>query len=159
MRRHVYFYTYLDHDFAGLQRVLAGDPARWLPVPAAPDDDGWVVDLNARGVLPAALAQHTARVRVGAAGPGGHGPALLRSVSWQSTTAERLLPVLEGDLELTSLDGCGCQLSMMGSYRPPLSVVGEAGDRLLGHRLAEACVRRFVLDVGARLEESATLPA
>jgi hypothetical protein len=39
----------------------------------------------------------------------------------------------------------------MGSYRPPLSVVGEVGDKLIGHRVAEACVRRFVLDVAERL--------
>lgn len=161
MRRHVYFYTHLEQGYADLAEVLAGEPAAWLPMPAEAREDGWLVDLHALGALPSGVAGHTALVRVGgaSAAAAGHPATLLRAVAWQSATAERMVPVLEADLELASLDAYGCQLSMMGSYRPPLSVIGEAGDRLLGHRVAEACVRRFVLDVAGRLAASATLPA
>lgn len=155
MPRHVYYYTHLRPPYADIASVLAGDPARWLPPPAAPTEEGWQVRLVAEGALPPTVEGHDAEVRVGAADEDAQG-SLLRRIAWQSVTAERLVPVLKGDLELVSLEGYGCQLSLMGSYRPPLSVIGEAGDRLFGHRVAEACVRRLVLDVAERLH-AATL--
>jgi hypothetical protein len=155
MRRHVYFYTHLDPSYPEVAEVLASDPAAWLPLPAEQHGDLWRVRLRADGALPVA-AGHDADVRLGPVGEDA-GSGILRRIAWQSATAERIVPVLEGDLELSSLNGYGCRLSLMGSYRPPLSVVGEAADRLYGHRVAEACVRRFVLDVAERLE-AATLP-
>jgi hypothetical protein len=95
-------------------------------------------------------------VRVGSAFGEAAGAAV--SISWRSALAERLLPALEAELVLAPLEGHGCQLSLLGSYRPPLSVVGAAGDRLVGQRVAEACVRRFVLAVADRLD-AARLPA
>ena len=156
MRSIVYYYTHVERPFANLAALLSRDPAVWLPAPAEPADAGWLVTLHADGPVPQALAAHQAHIRVGA--PTETDSTLLRSVAWRSTVADRLVPTLEADLELASLDGYGCQLSLMGSYRPPLSVVGAAGDRLLGHRVAEACVRRFVLELAERLE-TATLHA
>jgi hypothetical protein len=152
MRRHVYFYTHLPQPETVLAPLLAGDPAVWLPPPAAADGDAWRVTLHAEGALPEALATHDARVWLDEATA--HSGGQLRAVQWRSASADRLLPVLEGDLELAPLIGAGCHLALMGTYRPPLSVVGDAGDRLLGHRVAEACVRRFVLDVQNRLSEA-----
>ena len=159
MRRHVYFYTHVDDSYADLAAVLAGDPSAWLPAPARPSGDGWLVDLQSLRGLPGAMAAHTALVTVGEPSIASGSATLLRAVAWRSATAEPFVPVLEGDLELASLGGYGCHLSVMGSYRPPLSVAGEAGDRLFGHRIAEACVRRFVLDIADRLATSAALPA
>lgn len=155
MRRHVYFYTHLSAGRHEAVDVLRGDPESWLPLPAEPQDGGWCVRLDAGGALPATLAGRDALVRLGPV-EGDEGTTLLRRVAWRSLTAGSAFPVLEGDLELAGLDA-GCQLSMRGSYRPPLSVLGEAGDRLFGHRVAEACVRRFVLDVAERVG-AATLP-
>lgn len=155
MRRIVYYYTYLEQPFSDVARLLSGDPALWLPPPAEATDGHWLVALRADGVLPAVLDGHASQVRVGPATT--TDDKLLRSVAWQSATKERFVPVLHADVELVGMPGSGCQLSMMGSYRPPLSVVGEAGDRLVGHRIAEACVRRFLLDVADRVG-AATLP-
>lgn len=150
MRRHVYFYTFLDRAFPAAADVLSGPPPRWLPPPASSDgEEGWLVDLAADGALPAPVATLPAVVAVGPAAR--FHDHLLRAVRWRARTAEQLFPVLEADLDLRQTNGSGCQLSLTGSYRPPLSVVGGVGDRLLGHRVAEACVRRFVLDVGGRL--------
>lgn len=155
MRRHVYFYTHIEPPYEDVASVLAGEPSFWLPAPGAPDGDEWRVRLQTEGAL-AVPSGHDALVRLG---PAQEDPetGMVRRIGWRSATAERIVPVLEGDLELSSLGGYGCQLSLMGSYRPPLSVVGGAADRLYGHRVAEACVRRFVLDVAERLR-AATLP-
>ena len=149
MRRHLYYYTYVDLSPAEGLRLLREDPARWLPDPATPYGYGWLVDLHADGVLPHAMAQHGVVVDVGA--PSGDDVRELRAVTWKSASAPGLFPVFHGDLELTGLSDETCQLTLMGTYRPPLSVAGGAGDALLGHHVAEACVRRFVLDAAERM--------
>lgn len=154
MRSIVYYYTHVQQPFAELATLLSSDPSGWLPAPAKPVDAAWLVTLHADGALPQPLAAHQARVRVGPSTA--TESTLLRGIAWRSAIADRLVPMLEADLEPASLNGSGCQLSLMGSYRPPLSVVGAAGDRLLGHRVAEACVRRFVLELAERVE-TATL--
>ena len=149
MRRHLYYYTLVETPPDAAYHVLQDDPDRWLPAPATGTPDGWEVDLLAEGALPRPLAQHRVIVEVGPAT--GAPERLLRSVRWRSATAPGLFPVFDGDVELAPLSGGDCQLSLMGTYRPPLSVAGGAGDALLGHHVAEACVRRFVLDAAQRM--------
>ena len=45
------------------------------------------------------------------------------------------------------------QLDFSGQYEPPLGAVGDAVDALVGHRIAEASVHRFVTDVARYLRE------
>ena len=149
MRRHVYFYTHIAPPCEEAVQQLLGDPARWLPPPAEPDDGGWRVLLHADGVLPVGLASRSAWVSLRAASVSAQ--RLLLPLTWQAAERGTLFPVLEADLGLEALDELGCHLSFMGTYRPPLSVVGGAADALHGHRVAEATVRRFVLDIADRL--------
>lgn len=149
MRRHLYYYTLVEASPAGAYDSLQADPARWLPEPATAAGDAWAVDLHAEGALPRPLSHHRVLVEIGPTV--GESERLLRSVRWRSATAPGLFPVFDGDLELVALSGGDCQLSLMGTYRPPLSVAGGAGDALLGHHVAEACVRRFVLDAANRM--------
>ncbi len=149
MRRHVYFYTHITPPCQDAVDRLVGDPALWLPPPAEPDDEGWEILLHAEGVLPVGLATRPARVILGEASVARD--RLLLPLMWQAAERGSLFPVLHADLALEALGDSGCHLSLMGSYRPPLSVVGGAADALHGHRVAEATVRRFVLDVADRL--------
>ena len=156
MRRHLYYYTHLEIRPEDARRLLADDPGAWLPEPATPTDEGWLVDLQADGALPRTIGHHPVVLEVGPAAADSQ--RLLRAVTWRSPTAPGLFPVFDGDLELCGLGEDICQLSLMGTYRPPLAVAGSAADALLGHRVAEACVRRFVLDLAARIT-GVTLPA
>ena len=149
MRRHVYYYTHVAPSCEQAAEWLAGDPARWLPAPAEPDSDGWEVVLHAEGVLPVGLATRSACVCVGK--PTHSEQRLLVPVAWQAVGRESHFPVLQADLGLEALGDSGCHLSLMGTYRPPLSVVGGAADALHEHRVAEATVRGFLLDVADRL--------
>jgi hypothetical protein len=156
MRGHIYFFTHLDVPYQAAAALLDGDPASWLPLPAREAGDLWLVELCADGALPGPMAGHEAEVAVG---PADHSPAgLTRTVSWRSAQLPSLVPMLAADLELAPLEDGISRLALVGTYRPPLSVVGSVADRLHGHRVAEACARRFVLDVAGRLAGS-TLPA
>jgi hypothetical protein len=65
-------------------------------------------------------------------------------MTWQPLRAGSLLPHLDADLELAPLGPMRTQLALSGRYRPPLGRVGEAVDRALLHRVAEATVKDFL---------------
>lgn len=65
-------------------------------------------------------------------------------VSWVATGAPGLFPRLDGELVVSEVGDELTQIVFRGSYDPPLGGVGEALDRVVLHRLAEATVKRFV---------------
>ncbi len=73
------------------------------------------------------------------------------ALRWEATGAgSGLFPVLDADLRLAP-DGAGTMLTLAGAYRPPLGPLGQALDRALLHRVADATVRTFVGRVAAQL--------
>ena len=121
---------------------------QWLPAPALPHERGHVVVMRAAGML--ATTGVPAVVDVGAM-QGDLSALAVRSVAWRSLNADRIFPRLVGDLELTPTSASTARLTLVGSYSPPVSVVGGAADRLFGHHVAEAVIRSFLEDVAERL--------
>lgn len=155
MRRNVYFYTQLAVGFDEAVALLAGDPGRWLPAPGEPAGKEWRVLLDATGAVPPALAHRTSLLELDPLERLSN--RAWRRLRWRDAAAGRALPTLDADLELEALLGGASRLAVVGSYEPPGSFVGGLADAAIGHRVAEACVRRFVLDVAARLQHCATL--
>lgn len=155
MRRNLYYYTQLAVGFDEAVALLAGDPTRWLPAPGDATGTAWRVTLDATGAVPAALARRVALVELD--------PLerltdrAWRRLRWSDEAAGRGLPVLEADLELEALLSDTSWLALVGGYQPPAGLVGGLADAAAGHRVAEACVRRFVLDVATRLQHCAAL--
>lgn len=75
-------------------------------------------------------------------------------IEWQAAESPGLFPLMKGQLEVYPLTATETQLDFSGEYDPPLGVVGDAVDAVIGHRLAEASVQRFVADVGAYLRKA-----
>jgi hypothetical protein len=153
MRKHVYFYTHLNAPWEVASAVLAGPPGPWLPPPARAGGEGWEVTLRAEGALEGDADALTAFVTVEGAERLRDG--LLLPIRWRPVASGSPLQPLEADLELSPLNGHGSQLSVVGTYRPPLTVTGEATS---APRVMEACLRSFVLAVAARIR-TATLTA
>jgi len=82
------------------------------------------------------------QVELGAARARGDG--VVMPLSWWATGAHRLFPTLDADLEIMPLGPDQVMLTLMGRYEPPLGAVGRSLDRLVLHRIAEACVRSFL---------------
>lgn len=154
MRRHLYFYTYVDRPYLEAVGILSGDPGVWLPEPAVPVQDGFEVMLDAGATPLGGFGRRDAIARIGSPSSAPDGRSMLRGIGWRALERDELFPVFEGDLELAALSDELCQLSCMGSYRPPLTVVGAVGDRLVGHRVAEAVVRNFVLSTAGRVADA-----
>jgi hypothetical protein len=72
-------------------------------------------------------------------------------VSWEAAKHPRLFPLMDAELSLYPLTSTETQLDFLGQYEPPLGLIGGAMNALVGHRLAEASVHRFVGDVAAHL--------
>lgn len=74
------------------------------------------------------------------------------AVRWEATgPGGGLFPVLDADLRLAPASDGGTLLSLLCSYRPPFGPLGEALDRALLHRVADATVHSFLTGVAEEL--------
>ncbi len=73
-----------------------------------------------------------------------HGDVLVVPVKWEATGAPGLFPRMDATLELAAFGPDTCQLTLLGRYEVPFGPVGQAVDRLLLHRVAEATVRSLL---------------
>ena len=75
------------------------------------------------------------------------------ALRWEATGAGGgLFPVLDADLTLAPA-GEGTVLRLAGAYRPPLGPLGQALDRAILHRVADATIRSFLARVAAQLTD------
>ncbi len=72
-------------------------------------------------------------------------------LEWQAVENPGLFPAMKADLKVYPLSPTETQIELNGRYEPPMGVLGNALDRALGHRLAEASVHRFVSAIVERL--------
>ncbi len=72
-------------------------------------------------------------------------------LAWTASRGAGLFPAMEATLSVYPLSAGETQLDLHGRYRPPLGPVGNAFDAILGHRVAQASVLRFVQEIAARL--------
>lgn len=151
--RHLYYYTAVACPFEPARAVLDGDPGAWLPPPATSDGDrGWLVRLCADCPPLERLAERTVHVAVDGAARKLGGQTLIRGFRWHAVKHPGWYPHLDGEIELGAIDPTVCQLSLRGTYEPPLGMVGDIADRLVGHRVAEAVVRSTDLRIASRIE-------
>lgn len=78
-------------------------------------------------------------------------------LEWEAAKHPRLFPEMKGELAVYALSDSETQVDFDGQYTPPLGAVGSAIDKVVGHRIAEASIHRFVADVTDYLRR--TLPA
>jgi hypothetical protein len=136
--RHAVFVS----DFVHLQRPFDQVAPKLLD-PAA----GWLATAER------SASRQWFRLTTGAARRSGS--SVIVPMCWEPQNLERLLPVLEADMDLSALDGGQCRLSISGRYSVPLAQlgVGIALDRLGMHRVAEMAVRRFLAEMAETLFE------
>jgi hypothetical protein len=87
--------------------------------------------------------------------PGVHGPRTRLRFEWRASKAPGLFPVMKAQLSLYPLSGEETQIDFEGHYAPPLGAIGGAVDALVGRRVAEASIHRFVEDLAMRLRQEA----
>ena len=77
----------------------------------------------------------------------GLAPVTRMALAWEAARATAWFPSMDGELSMWPLFATETQLEIEGRYTPPLGIVGTAVDAMIGHRVAEAAVQRFLEDI------------
>lgn len=89
-------------------------------------------------------------------GPAGRTRTTFIKLRWKAARAAALFPSMEAEVIIYPLSRDETQIELHGRYAPPLGAVGSALDTLIGHRIADASVHRFVTDVASLLRGELT---
>jgi hypothetical protein len=82
------------------------------------------------------------------------GPTTRLHLEWEAARMPRLFPIMKADLSVYPITATETQLDFNGLYEPPLGPLGKAVNAIVGHRIAEASVHRFVSDVAGYLRNT-----
>jgi hypothetical protein len=75
-------------------------------------------------------------------------------LEWEAATVPGLFPLMKGELSVYPLTSTETQLDFSGFYEPPFGAVGRTMNAIVGHRIAEVSVHRFVSDVAGFLRQT-----
>ena len=78
-------------------------------------------------------------------------PATRLDLTWQSKRRPGLFPEMTGSLWAYPLAPRETQIEFIGTYDPPLGLLGDAIDAVAMGQIAEASVQRFVSDIASFL--------
>ena len=87
-------------------------------------------------------------------GSGRTSPVTRVSLEWKAKQAPHLFPLMHAELAVYPLTGTETQLDFSGKYEVPLGIVGKGVDAVVGNRIADASVHRFVVEVAQHLRET-----
>ena len=68
---------------------------------------------------------------------------------WQATESPGLFPAMSAELRVYPLSFTETQVELVGSYDPPMGVLGTALDAVVGHRFVRAIVERLRQDLAS----------
>jgi len=86
--------------------------------------------------------------------PGMAAPVTRLQLEWQAAKMPVLFPLMKAELSIYPLTASETQLDFSGLYEPPLGALGKALDAIVGYRIAQVSVHRFVSDVAAYLRQT-----
>jgi hypothetical protein len=75
-------------------------------------------------------------------------------ISWKPTFGRKLLPVMNGKVDVSPVSTDETRLTVSGMYEPPLGRLGEQLDEVLMHSVAEGTVKELAELIAKRLQES-----
>jgi hypothetical protein len=81
-------------------------------------------------------------------------PATHLLLEWEAATMPRLFPVMKAEFSIYPLTPTETQLDFSGLYEAPFGAVGKAMNAIVGHRIAEVSVHRFINEVAAYLRQA-----
>ena len=87
-------------------------------------------------------------------GTGRGAPVTHIEFAWRAAESPRLFPLMNATLDVYALTASETQLDLSGHYRPPLGALGKVINKVVGHRIAEASVRQFLVDVADYLRRT-----
>ena len=99
----------------------------------------------------------TRKFRVVLGPPHNRGMAIVVPLSWEASDLPDMSPVLDGEMEVASIDAGGCRITLSASYRQPSGEAGRPLDRLVLHGVASTTARAFLDRMADALEDNAAV--
>ncbi|ABF40384.1 hypothetical protein Acid345_1382 [Candidatus Koribacter versatilis Ellin345] len=87
------------------------------------------------------------------AGDANSTPSVRLLLEWEAASMPGLFPLMNGTLSAYPLTATETQLDFFGVYEPPFGAVGKTMNAIVGYRIAEVSVHRFVSDVAGYLRQ------
>ena len=81
-------------------------------------------------------------------------PVTQLQLEWEAANMPHLFPLMQAEISIYPLTATETQLDFLGLYEPPLGALGKAANAIIGHRIAEVSVHRFVSDVAGYLRQT-----
>jgi hypothetical protein len=150
-------YDYVNHPYAAVRDALCADPRgvfQRATTSAADRAQALAANLKV-GVGALEIGTDVVIEVLGIdereEGPAGRTRTTVIRLRWSAARAAALFPSMEAELLVYPLSRDETQIELDGRYTPPLGALGGALDSLVGHRVADASVHRFVTDVASLL--------
>jgi hypothetical protein len=151
-------YEYVNRPFSAVHDLLHRDPLELLRSATASASEraselAGSLKVELAGVqLAVKVNLHVHSVR-DAEGVAGMSPVTQVSIGWEAAHGASLFPMMSAKLSAWPLTATETQIELEGEYTPPLGSVGQAIDAAVGHRIAEASVRRFLENVVQQIRD------
>ena len=136
---HVQHSVHLQQPVKRLSAALLEDPSKWFPKS---------VGVHVGGV------PVRKRVTIEFGEPVKTSTWAVIPISWKPTFGRRLLPEMNGKVELSPVSNEETRLTVSGMYQPPLGKVGEQLDEALMHNVAEGTVKELAETIAEKLNRS-----
>jgi hypothetical protein len=154
----IHDFVQVARDYDQIRALVLADPRGLIAAPAG-SAYRYGERLSVR-LTPMRAHPHVGRsIAIDLAQPYEREDQLVVPMHWWAAGATRLFPHLDGDLEFAPLGSMSTQITLMGSYDPPLGFVGRRADVMLLHRVAEASIRSFLTRLARTLERPARTAA
>jgi hypothetical protein len=157
-------YAYVDRPYEGVRRLLrerALDVFRCATRSAAARANalGETLYVGTAGISVGVDIDIEIRTSWDEAGVAGLSPVTLVNILWKAAHGPSFFPSMAAELSVWPMTHTETQLTLEGTYRPPLGPLGSVVNAAVGHRIVEAAVHRFLDDVARELRAEIPSPA
>jgi hypothetical protein len=156
--REIRSYDYVNHPYRVVRDALASDAqgvfrAATMAAASRAEDVAAQLNVEVGGLrIGAEIATAVGEIEDSGFGPGAT-PVTRIPITWEAARQARLFPLMSATLFVYPLTKSETQLDFVGRYEPPLGKLGDVVDAVVGHKIAEASVHRFVADVAQFLRK------
>lgn len=155
--RHLRVFDYVNQPYDSVRGLLKGHPqALFAKATKSAEERAENVAAQLRVELGAVRVATDIAIRIHSVeetpASGRKGPVTRVQFEWEAAESPHLFPLMRAELAAYPLTATETQLEFSGDYEPPLKLFGTVVDALVGHRIAEAAVHRFVSEVNSYLK-------
>jgi hypothetical protein len=155
--RQIRVFDYVNQPYARVRDFLKGDPlAAFTKATKSAEERAENVAAQLQVELGAVRVATDIEIRIHGVeetpASGRTGPVTRVRFEWKAADSPRLFPLMRAEVAVYPLTATETQLEFSGDYEPPLKLFGTVVDALVGHRVAEAAVHRFVSEVNSYLK-------